>query len=76
VQTKALLDDPRVPAIYESALTYDDVAVRADILARQRMNEFDLIEVKSTGSWKGAASLGHEDVRIRLSSKHGHALVR
>jgi len=51
-ETRALLDDPNVPALYEAALSYDDVAVRADIIARQRGREFDLIEVKSTASWK------------------------
>jgi hypothetical protein len=51
-QTRALLDDPNVPALYEPAFSYDDIAVRADILVRQRPNEFDLIEVKSTAGWK------------------------
>lgn len=51
-QTRALLDDPNVAAIYEAAFTYDDVAVRADIVVCQGMHEFDLIEVKSTASWK------------------------
>jgi hypothetical protein len=51
-QTRALLDDPNVPAIYEAAFSYDDIAVRADILVRQHADEFDLIEVKSTAGWK------------------------
>jgi Domain of unknown function(DUF2779) len=51
-QTMALLDDPSVLAMYEAAFSHDDVAVRADIVARQGMHEFDLIEVKSTASWK------------------------
>jgi len=51
-QSWALLDDPRVPALYEAAFTHDDVAVRADILVRQPANEFDLIEVKSTATCK------------------------
>ena len=51
-QTRALLDDPSLPALYEAAFTHDDVAVRADILVRQPANEFDLIEVKSTTGWK------------------------
>jgi hypothetical protein len=51
-ETRALLDDPDVPALYEAAFSYDDVAVRADIIARQRAREFDLIEVKSTARWK------------------------
>ncbi|MGD0945821.1 MAG: hypothetical protein ABSA52_00205 [Candidatus Binatia bacterium] len=51
-ETRALLDDPSVPALYEAAFSYDDVAVRVDIIARQGAREFDLIEVKSTASWK------------------------
>jgi CRISPR/Cas system-associated exonuclease Cas4 (RecB family) len=51
-ETRALLDDPNVPALYEGAFSHDHVAVRADIIARQRAKEFDLIEVKSTASWK------------------------
>jgi len=51
-ETRALLDDRNVLTVYEAAFSYDDVAVRADIIARQRAREFDLIEVKSTASWK------------------------
>ncbi len=52
VQTRALLGDPRVPAMYEAAFSYDDVAVRADLVVRRHTNEFDLFEVKSTTGWK------------------------
>lgn len=51
-RTRVLLDDPSVPALYEAAFSYDDVAVRADILVRRGMHEFELIEVKSTAGWK------------------------
>lgn len=50
--TRELLNDPSVPAMYEAAFTHDDVAIRADIVVRQRSNTFDLIEVKSTAGWK------------------------
>jgi len=43
-QTRVLLDDPSVPALYEAAFSYDDVAVRADILVRQGRQAFDLID--------------------------------
>jgi predicted RecB family nuclease len=52
IHTRGLLADPSVPAMYEAAFTYDNIAVRADILVRQCQNEFDLIEVKSTTSVK------------------------
>ena len=51
-ETRALLDDPNVPALYEAAFSYDGVAVRVDVIARQRAREFDLIEVKSAAGWK------------------------
>ena len=35
-ETRALLDDPSAPALYEAAFTHDDVAVRADILVRAK----------------------------------------
>ena len=39
VQTRALLDAPRVPALYEAAFSHDDVAVRADIVVRRRIQQ-------------------------------------
>jgi hypothetical protein len=41
-QTRELLADPSLPALYEAAFHHDDVAVRADILVRQCPDEFDL----------------------------------
>lgn len=37
-----------VPAIFEPALSFDGIRFRADILARTRDRQFDLVEVKST----------------------------
>lgn len=45
--TEKALADPSVQAIYEAAFVYDDVRIRADILARSGNDIFDLIEVKS-----------------------------
>jgi hypothetical protein len=51
-ETRRLLADPGVPTLYEAAFRHDDVAVRTDILVRQRRGTFDLIEAKSTTGWK------------------------
>jgi len=50
--TKAAMNDPRVPAIYEAALLHDDIRVRVDVLARNGQGAWDLIEVKSSGGVK------------------------
>ncbi len=44
--TREAIDISSVPAIYEAAFIFDDVRIRADILARIG-DAFDLIEVKS-----------------------------
>ncbi len=48
--TKEALSDTSVPAIYEGAFFFDDLRIRADILARNSDGTFDLIEVKSSTS--------------------------
>lgn len=46
--TRALLDRDDLPgALYEAAIEYRGVMVRADVLARVGENEWDMIEVKS-----------------------------
>jgi hypothetical protein len=51
-RTAELLADPRVPAIYEAFVQFDNVLVRADILERAPRNRWRLIEVKSTSQVK------------------------
>jgi hypothetical protein len=46
--TRTTLRNPVVPAIFEAALSFDGVRIRADVLSRTRDRRFDLIEVKST----------------------------
>jgi len=46
--TQDALGNRAVPAIFEPAVSFDGVRIRADILARTRDRQFDLIEVKST----------------------------
>ena len=46
--TRAALRDRGIPAIFEGALSFDRVRIRADILTRTRDKRFDLFEVKST----------------------------
>ena len=50
--TEKALADPSVQAIFEAAFVYDDVRIRADILARSGNSLYDLIEVKSGTSVK------------------------
>lgn len=45
--TKKALSDPSVAAICEAGFVYEDVRIRADILARAGKGQFDLLEVKS-----------------------------
>lgn len=45
-ETRRLIDDPAVPAIYEAAIEHEGVLVRADVLARNG-DSWDLVEVKS-----------------------------
>ena len=46
--TREALKDRTVPAIFEPAIGFDGVRIRADVLARAQRRRFDLIEVKST----------------------------
>ena len=48
VQTRSLIADPSVPAIFEATFQHRDVLVRVDILQRSRRNRRRLIEVKSS----------------------------
>jgi hypothetical protein len=50
--TREALADRSVSAVYEAAFTYDDVRIRADVLARSGSDGLDLIEVKSSTSVK------------------------
>ncbi|HUU64176.1 MAG TPA: DUF2779 domain-containing protein [Dehalococcoidia bacterium] len=45
--TEEALADPSVRAVFEAAFVYDDIRIRADILARSGNGMYDLIEVKS-----------------------------
>jgi len=47
VSTKRALSDPSIPAIYEAGFVYDDIRIRADLLARVGKDAFELLEVKS-----------------------------
>ena len=50
--TKAAMKDPKVAAIYEAAISHDDIRIRVDVLARSGRGAWDLIEVKSSGGVK------------------------
>lgn len=47
-QTRQLLEDPDVPAIYEAAIMHQGALTRVDILARLPDGGWDLVEVKSS----------------------------
>jgi hypothetical protein len=51
-QTRALLADDSVPAIFEAAFEHRNVLVRVDVLERSPRGGFNLIEVKSGTSVK------------------------
>lgn len=46
--TLAVMEDPKVKAIYEAGFLYDDVRVRVDVLQRLKKGKWNLIEVKSS----------------------------
>jgi hypothetical protein len=47
-QTEGLLNNPRIPAIFEATLKFDNVLVRVDILERLSCGAWRLIEVKAS----------------------------
>jgi len=63
VKTQELIDEYRVPAIFEAAISFENLLVRVDILKNNFDGSWDLIEVKSTTEVK-AEHL--EDVAFQL----------
>ena len=62
-QTRALLADESVPAIFEAAIEHRGVLIRADVLERSTRGGFNLIEVKSGTTVKDV----HEhDVAVQM----------
>ncbi len=51
-QTRALMADPTIPAIFEAAFEHNDVRIRVDILERHDSGRWGLREVKSAGKLK------------------------
>ena len=51
-QTRALLADPAVPAIFEAAFEFENVRVRVDVLERLAPAKWGLREVKATARLK------------------------
>ena len=47
-QTLGLLSDSSVPALYEAAFTFQGIRTRVDVLNRNALGKFDLVEVKSS----------------------------
>src|SRR6185503_9636517 len=47
-RTEELLNNPRIPAIFEATLKFDNVLVRVDILERTLSDTWRLIEVKAS----------------------------
>ena len=68
--TRALLSDAFVPALYEAAFSFEGIRTRVDILARADVGQgFDLIEVKSSASFKAREHL--PDVAIQMHVVEG-----
>jgi Domain of unknown function(DUF2779) len=70
-RTRTVLADESVLAVYEAAFTFDDVRIRADILARTGTG-VDLVEVKSTARVKPEHAW---DLAIQLHVLHGAGLT-
>jgi hypothetical protein len=62
-QTRALLADEAVPAIFEAAFEHAGVLVRVDVLERSTRGGFNLIEVKSGTSVK---VVNEHDVAVQM----------
>jgi predicted RecB family nuclease len=60
--TRELVANPGVPAIFEGTFEHNDVVVKTDILQRRKENHWRLVEVKSTADQKEHHS---EDVAIQ-----------
>lgn len=60
--TRELVANPDVPAIFEGTFEHNDVIVKTDILQRRKENHWRLVEVKSTTDLKDHHS---EDVAIQ-----------
>jgi hypothetical protein len=51
-RTRAAMDDPWIPAIFEAAFEFADVRIRVDVLERLEQGGWGLREVKSASSFK------------------------
>ena len=51
-RTAALMDDARVPAIFEAAFEYDGIRIRVDVMERLAAGAWGLREVKSSSGLK------------------------
>jgi hypothetical protein len=69
--TRAVMNDPNVPAIYEAAFSHDGVRVRVDIFERLNDGKWNLIEVKSSTSVK---EVYLPDVAVQYHALRGLAL--
>ena len=67
--TRRLISDPSVPALYEPAFSFEGIRSRVDVLARTDTGEFDLIEVKSTTRVKEDVHI--PDVAIQMYMTEG-----
>ncbi len=50
--TRAAMEDPGVPALYEAAFVHDSVRIRVDVLERRKDGRWNLVEVKASTSAK------------------------
>ncbi|MCE2463062.1 MAG: DUF2779 domain-containing protein [Dehalococcoidia bacterium] len=66
--TRDLLDDATIPALYEAAFTFQCIRMRSDVLKRNGLGEFDLVEVKST---TGVKPEHITDVAIQVYASEG-----
>lgn len=69
---KKTLADSSVPALYEAAFTFERIRTRVDVLRRSGQETFDLVEVKSSTSFKAEHV---PDVAIQLHVLEGMGII-
>ena len=64
-RTAALMDDARVPAIFEAAFEHDGTRIRVDVMERLAFGAWGLREVKSSSRLEGSLPRRHRTASVR-----------
>ena len=74
--TRRLISDPSVPALYEPAFSFEGIRSRVDVLTRTDTGEFDLIEVKSTTRVKEDVHIPDAAIQVYMTEGAGIPIRR